>query len=77
MTPTPTPASADVLAVVASAEKFLAACNSAWSCGEPLHRGWTMLARADELQVALDALPDAVRAALEQSTRDNAKGEGL
>lgn len=44
--------------------KFLAACNSAWSCGEPYHRVKTMMDRADDFQKALDAY-DAIPAALD------------
>ncbi len=46
--------------VLAIGEKFLNACYSAWSCGEPEHRVRTMLDRADEFRAALAAL-DAQR----------------
>lgn len=39
--------------------KFVDACFSAWSCGEPMHRVRTMLDRADEFQAALNKLDDA------------------
>lgn len=35
-------------------KRFLAACNSAWACGEPYHRVKTMMDRAEEFQKALD-----------------------
>lgn len=38
--------------------RFLNACFSAWSCGEPAHRVRTMLDLADEFRAALDALED-------------------
>lgn len=37
-------------------EKFLNACFSAWSCGEPYHRVKTMMDRADEFRASLDSI---------------------
>lgn len=45
---------------LAIGERFLNACFSAWSCGEPEHRVRTMLDRADEFRAALNAI-DAQR----------------
>lgn len=40
---------------LAVGEKFLNACTSAWSCGEPEHRVRTMLDLADDFRAALNA----------------------
>lgn len=37
-------------------EKFLNACFSAWSCGEPYHRVKVMMDRADEFRASLDSI---------------------
>jgi hypothetical protein len=44
---------AELEAFVAIGERFVNACFSAWSCGEPEHRVRTMLDRADEFRAAL------------------------
>ncbi|WP_394662906.1 hypothetical protein [uncultured Sphingomonas sp.] len=63
--------------------KFLAACNSAWSCGKPYHRVKTMMDRADDFQKALDAY-DAILAtpapavdAKERRTCPGCEGSGV